>query len=197
MKISPNQFVGKCINEMIKHGISIHLTQRKNNSKHASNYFDPDKKEFVVNFFGDYSRKYFLETFLHEYCHFKQMIDLKFDEKKYDKAYEIFNDWLDFNRDSCPIRVVRLIQRLELDCEKRAVHLIKKYKLPLNITDYKKQANVYILSYNLFHKHRKFFNFTCYYDKEILSLMSDELVLVKDLGVIPDKFEEIFLKNSE
>lgn len=197
MKISPNQFVGKCINEMIKHGISIHLTQRKNNSKHASNYFDPDKKEFVVNFFGDYSRKYFLETFLHEYCHFKQMIDTKFNMTQYDKACEIFNDWLEFKRDSCPLRVIRLVQKLELDCEKRAVKLIQKYKLPINIPDYIKQSNVYILSYNIFHKHRKFFNFSCYYEKDILTLMSSNHVLVKDLGGLPEGFEEIFTKNSE
>lgn len=44
---------------------------------------------------------------------------------------------------------------LELDCEKRAVRLIKQFKLPIDLKEYIKKANAYLASYQAIAAFRK------------------------------------------
>lgn len=50
---------------------------------------------------------------------------------------------------------INAVVDLELDCEKRAVEIIKKFNLPFDIGEYVQRANAYALHYQFVKKHRK------------------------------------------
>lgn len=68
------------------------------------------------------------QLLVHESCHVDQFLEDKKKWREADHGYEETVKW-------------------ELDCEKRAVEKIKKYKLPIDIKIYSKKANYIIYSY--------------------------------------------------
>lgn len=195
--MTKNQFIGLAINDLVENGITVQFNKRKNNSKNGSNYFDPDKPVLVINYYSDQFDQFLFEVFLHEYSHFIQWKTNKEQWKLYDKSYEIFQDWLDGKRKTCNPNILLAVQELELDCDRIAISLIKKHNLPIKIKSYIKQSNSYILSYNLIYKYRKFFNFSACYHDDILKLMKERQLTKKQLGILPEGYEDIFIKYSE
>jgi hypothetical protein len=68
---------------------------------------------------------------------------------------------------------------LELDCEKRSVAKIKKYKLPVDVGEYTKKANAYIFSYTVTQLNRKWFEFP-YKIPEIYNKMPKRFLKLED-----------------
>lgn len=105
-----------------------------------------------------------LPTLVHEYSHMTQWIDGNIAFKNYYaespepltqlKAWWDLEITLALNELS---RLVSLVQAVELDCEKRAVDLIRSHKLPLNTLDYIKQANAYIYFYKIVEYRRRWY----------------------------------------
>jgi hypothetical protein len=54
--------------------------------------------------------------------------------------------------------VVDKVLEMELDCEKRSIEKIKKYKLPINVKEYTQKANAYMYFYRALAKTRKWTN---------------------------------------
>jgi len=100
-----------------------------------------------------------ISTIVHEYCHMLQWLDkwpLWTESLNRDDDH-IFDTWLngkDYNPRTIRAAIKR-IQKVELDCEKRSVKLIKKYNLNVNIEQYIKNANSYIYLYTYMLEFRK------------------------------------------
>jgi len=102
-----------------------------------------------------------ISIFTHEYCHFLQWLDKDHIWKKYDK---LDSETLSAATNNKPISkkdleyVINCARDLELDCEKRAVKLIKNRKLPIDLDGYIRDANIYIQYYNYIKISREWYN---------------------------------------
>jgi hypothetical protein len=103
-----------------------------------------------------------LSVFAHEYGHFLQNKDEESGKKLdydivTDDELELFDSWLVGRKNLEKQRLTKLrkkIQRMEADCEIRTISLIKKYDLPIDIPDYIRGSNAYLIFYNFVEKYR-------------------------------------------
>ena len=126
----------------------------------VSGYFSELDNEIVVGINTDS----WIEVLVHEFCHYIQYTE----NCKEWQALEMDNDnacnlmWLWINKEielkEKEIDVIfKKVQSMELDCERRTVNLIKKYKLPIDVKQYITEANIYIYFYNFAAKNRLWF----------------------------------------
>ena len=123
-----------------------------------------------------------LTTLAHEYGHFCQWKDGKFSDQKTFNAYVNYDEWIvgekELSREELDA-ACKQIQKCELDCEKRATKLIKKFKLSNNVQEYIQKSNSYVLGYEASKRIRKWFKVSPSRIKELNKLMPT--TFVKDL----------------
>lgn len=145
------------------------------------------KNSFCSGYFDDYNKilkvatkhKAWIGVALHEYCHLMQWAENvgvwknMFNSQKEDKA-ALFDEWLASTKkvNTKTVRAwAKAIMLLEKDCEKKAYDLGRSLGFDLFTEDYIRAANVYVLSYNLQVKHRKWFNLSVdFYDNKNLTI---------------------------
>lgn len=144
----------------------------------------------------------FLEILVHEFSHLNQFLDkskywtdLKVGDKKLTALYD---EWLFQDRkldDSEVEEYKNKIILMELDCEKRAVEFIKKFELNLNVSNYIKKANAYLLFYHLSKEFKTWFKIGSepYRVKEVYEQMPDDFNL--DHLNPPKEYLDIIEKN--
>ena len=106
----------------------------------SAGFFSEDLKVVAVSL----KAKDFIGILAHEYSHLTQYIEDESLYNFYSVSYSKIFEWLDgkrikniqFHLDNC--------LALELDCEKRAVELMKTYELDVDLKDYIKRANAYM-----------------------------------------------------
>jgi hypothetical protein len=169
-----DQFIGHAILDMIKHNVSIEFCKyRKFGDKDCSSFStnaEHKKPEFRLIYNNADPEEYF-ETIVHEYCHFLQW---KYRVKLYEESYKAlckFNKWLKKDSKTLDIKHVRVIQAMEMECDKRAVKLIKKLDLPIDIPRYIQKSNSYILTYNYVYETRDFGLCGSCFDPKVVDLM--------------------------
>lgn len=124
----------------------------------------------------------FLETLVHEYCHFLQYINNSKIYKKSDKAIIMVDAW--FAGKNFPEHKLRrsffIIRAMERDCEKRAVKMIKKFNLQIDTKLYTKRAHCYIYSHFLMEKTRKFYAYkkSPYRSPIVLKIMPSSMAVL-------------------
>ena len=142
-----------------EHGIKADLRRAKkltlSNNIKCSGYFDEEAGVLAVAMKNDGA----LGILVHEFCHMMQWLDSK--RGKFRRwsiatnALGKIESWLAGKPATNIKRAIGYSRDLELDNEKRTVAMIQKWDLPINIDDYTKRANAYILFYNWMHKTRK------------------------------------------
>jgi len=88
-------------------------------------------------------------TLLHESCHMDQYLEKSKVYVSDSAGLNIVEDWIN-KKNINKSRLVKGFKNtilLELDCEKRTVKKIKKYKLNVSIPKYIQEANAYLFSY--------------------------------------------------
>ena len=157
-------------------------------------YFDGDRKELGAAYKG----KYGFGVLLHESSHMDQWIE---NEKNwqlieiYDED-DVFDRWItrkeNYNKKYVN-KIINIYRALELDCEKRTVEKIKKYKINLGIKKYIKNANAYIFLYTYMKKKRKWPDVSPSGIKEILDVMPDRFL--KRYDRMSDKLIKLYDKH--
>lgn len=89
----------------------------------------------------------YLQLLVHEFSHMEQWIE-KSEIWENSKNCGDVDEWIGGKKVRNIANKIDTIKLLELDCEKRAIKNIKKYRLPINTTLYAQKANSYILFYN-------------------------------------------------
>lgn len=121
----------------------------------CSGYFDEESRVLAVAMKAPDA----LGILVHEYCHLTQYLDYldgKFRLwKSATNALGKLDAWLSGEPITNLKRVITYSRELELDNEKRSVAMIQKWNLPVDLDDYIKKANAYVLFYNWMHKTRK------------------------------------------
>lgn len=90
-----------------------------------------------------------LDTLVHEYCHFMQWLDTPAQTWAADsRACWIVDDYLFENKKHPDLAwAFRRVRDYERDCEIRSVQMIRKWKLPIREKTYIRKANMYVYSY--------------------------------------------------
>ena len=197
------EFIGNCIEEMMKKDVTITLQSSKVFDQSYS-YFSTDKKDkadfqnpvFFLNY-ETHDNQNNLEVFLHEYCHFLQWKNKRQIYEDSYSAYKRYNSWLSYKRNKISKDDIRTIQKLEIDCDKLAVQVIKKKKLPINTERYIKYSNCYVLMYNFSYKHRSFFNEKRVLDSKILDCVPNKFLTILQIKKGIPRYKELFFDYYE
>lgn len=119
-----------------------------------------------------------VETLLHEYCHFTQYLEqiplwkesVKLGLKKYPSPSDLK-------------RQHELSIAIEYDCEKRTVRLIKKLKIDhlIDVAQYARRANSYLTFYHVYAKTNKWYDRAPFSIKAITNKMPSKITNPKKL----------------
>jgi hypothetical protein len=137
-----------------------------------------------------------LEILAHEFGHvtqWKDQIDLW---KKADVSIPKVDEWL-MGEDVPDIKKHLAISRdLELDNEKRAVKIIKKFGLDIDIDQYIKKANCYVHFYNRMLATRKWCSpdNSPYNNKRLIKQMPAHFRM--NYNKLPKKIEQVFIEEQ-
>ena len=154
------------VSELCDNNVKINLS-------HTDTIYIPEEGVQVNGFWDDTDEKKLVfacaigkplskwgPIFAHEFCHFlqwkdKEQIWYDYQSISIEEALKVYHNQ--------PISKERLdfclntTREIELDCEKRVVQLFKKYKIPIDISNYIKSANAYIHFYNHIKKYRQWY----------------------------------------
>lgn len=139
--------------------------------------FDGSFKEITLNKKADFV----FQTLIHEYCHFRQWKENRKLWNRCIKGICNFFDWLEgeeFSEKQLEKYLGELLE-LEVDCEQRALKLIKEYNLDVNPYLYTEAANACLFSYIFIYKYRTLSKESIY-KRSILRLMPGRLLELED-----------------
>jgi len=146
-----------------RYGCKFSLTYKSNvicddDDESCFGYFRDEPLELVVATRCLYTE--FLSTLVHEYSHFEQWTEgSKFfsgGRVNFDYSWTIVQRWMDGEKftNQTVKKAMDVVRACELDCERRSVENIKKYKIPVNVKNYCKRASSYIYFYNFVKKYK-------------------------------------------
>lgn len=154
-----DQFIGHAIHDMISKNVSINFCKYRKFGDRDCSYFSTNSNNKLPEFkliYRKSDKDEMFETFVHEYCHFLQWKNRVKIFQESDNSIYKFWKWLEKGSKKINIKHVRIIQAMEMDCDKKAVSIIAKYDLPVDIPRYIQKSNSYILSYNYVYEKKDF-----------------------------------------
>lgn len=192
-----SELLGSMINELVEAGIEVRIFNKKRMAAEGggsiSGGFSDEERTLEVAGKRD---DWFL-VFAHEYCHFKQWQEGVFDDVTIIAAYSVFDSWLLKHRELKPEllrKFIRSMQWLEWENEHRTVTLLDENEVDYDREDYIKKTNLYIYSYELCRRIRKWHKTPLYDVPELLELVSgDEIIDQREFGNLPEGFEALAL----
>jgi hypothetical protein len=154
----------------------------------CSGWFDEEVPELVVAM----NRPDWIEILAHEYCHLTQWVEGAPIWKKAEVSLGKVWEWLDGKNHRNIETHIGVARDLELDNEKRAVKIIKKFELKVDLENYVKKANAYVQFYNWMLVTRKWSkpNNSPYKNKNLVAAMSNKFNMKYDS--LSPKLEKIF-----
>lgn len=192
MNKKAKDFIKYVKSECKKHGIKCDLRRTKyvklSGNIKCSGYFDEDEPALVCSM----NRPDSLEILAHEFGHFTQWqedIDIW---KKCMVSMPLVDEWLEGKEIPNIKKHLAVCRELELDNEKRAVKIIKKFDLDIDIDRYIKKANAYVFFYNRLLATRKWTTpkNSPYSNQRIIEKMPR--YFMKDYSVLPKRIEKVF-----
>lgn len=176
-----NQGIKKLIAEVaakcVENKIELHITNThavNADSVITSGYFD--NTSLVVA--G--SKKDWADVLAHESCHMDQFLEKDPIYMLSDNSLAVVDDWLlgkEFSNTEL-IRKFCNVIKMELDCEKRTVKKLRKYKIYPDTKNYIKQVNAYLFGYWATFRDRVWCPFP-YNNKKIVNKMPDKFLPIK------------------
>lgn len=161
MEANASKFVAHVKRMCETHNVTL-ITQNEpfyEDEELCGGYFSFDKKELAVSCIQD--DYWFINLMVHEYSHMEQWLDddpcIHTMMRGGIDAGTLIGKWIkgvNYKNESIK-KAIKLIIALEHNCEKRAVQNIIKYKLPINIDEYCRQANTYLYFHYYMKKKRQ------------------------------------------
>lgn len=139
--------------------LTLSLESPKVGDNDVSGYFSDVDNEIVVGLNDSW-----IEVLVHEFCHYQQYqedcscwVNL---DCSVGNSIDLMWRWMDreIELKEKEIKLIfKRVQSMELDCERRTVKMIKKYKLPIDLDNYIREANLYMYFYNYAARNRQWF----------------------------------------
>lgn len=153
-------------------------------------WFDGEDRELVCSMKSNKG----LSLLVHEFSHFHQWAEgselWEIASKK--NSHLAMHEWIEGKSVRGVKKHIAICRDLEADAEKRAVRMIKKYNLPIDIDEYIRGANAYIYFYNYMMVSRRWSapNNSPYRNKALMESMPNRFL--RDYSVLPDKLLKIY-----
>lgn len=143
--------------------------------------------------YGDES--HWLSILVHETCHMDQYLEDPILWKEYDRCIDI-DDWLSGKRESKfdVEHAIDKTQKLELDCERRAVRKLKKFNLPIDTDEYIQKANSYVFFHQYLKTSRTWPVPGKLYNKRLYSKLPTTFLNDDAYTTLPDEYRVLFDK---
>ena len=192
MNKKAKDFIKYVKSECKKHGIKCDLRKTKyvklSGNIKCSGYFDEDEPALVCSM----NRPDSLEILAHEFGHFTQWRENIDIWKKSMVSMPLVDEWLEGKEVPNIKKHLATCRNLELDNEKRAVKIIKKFDLDIDIDRYIKKANAYVLFYNRLLATRKWATpkNSPYSNQRIIEKMPR--YFMKDYSTLSKRIEKVF-----
>ena len=159
----------------------------------CTGYFD--ENEMVLCVSNAKNKKIFMSNLVHESSHMDQFIHDQYLWEKCSPGYSIFFQWLEGTtivKQEVLLEAVQDIIRIELDCERRSLQKIQKYKLDIDVDAYIRGTNAYLYGY-LFALETKHWTPQIYFDPKVIAACSSRLKKTYDR--IPQRLHKVFLRQ--
>ncbi len=158
----------------------------------VSGYFDDSVPELACSM----NRPDYLEILTHEYCHLTQWRDQCEPWVKCGESIYYIDQWLSGKQVRGIKKYLALARDLELDNEIRAVEMIRKFNLPIDVNRYTRKANAYVMYYNYLYYSRKWCNSkrSPYNNQPLIDAMSDKFDM--PYHTLPKHIKAIFLEQK-
>lgn len=178
-------FIAWVSEDLAKHDVHLQLVDASSLHKKYAGWFDASNRKLVIA----RRHKDFIGILLHEYCHFRQWLEKRQRWNQLARQGDIFFKWL-YTRPSQALppqaakvqKARKAAQQLEYDCERRAIAMIKKLKLPIDVRAYAQRANAYLLSYHLMVRHHSWPSRRSVYSASICKLMPSSLLAFSQIN---------------
>jgi hypothetical protein len=152
-KYKIENFIQKIKSDLSKYNGKLILKARASQSSKFDGEFI--ESDMIIKCFIDFSSTYWIGVLAHEYSHFLQCVNhnklwLRFQDSVFDNIDEledIFTKKRNKINKTLRKKLSRSIINMELDCDKQAIKLINKYKLPVDKKEYTAKANVILYKY--------------------------------------------------
>lgn len=134
-----------------------------------------------------------LDILIHESSHLDQFVEKSPLWVKDENALYIVEGWIRGKKFSKKRLIEGFLNslNLEIDCEKRTVKKIKKYKLPIDTDLYIQKANAYLYGYGISYK-KKVWPKTPYENPKIYLKMPKKFLKAEDYLFIPDLYYNLY-----
>lgn len=180
MSTNVTQFILDVQQDCASYGVNLNLIADKRlkiDIGELAGLWDEETKQISVAILNDD----WVKILAHEYSHFCQFKDNVFTTDEDNEAFNDIDDWLENKIELTAEELndkIKIIQDCELDCEKRALELIKKYKLDKekNWPKYVQRANAYVISYEALKYKRKWFDYSAHGVSKIVKLMPKSFI---------------------
>ena len=142
--------------------------------------------------------------FVHESCHMQQYLENCESWSNLDigivntDACGLLFDWLEHRIELHANDVAaycRAVQMLELDCEKRSVRNILDWQLTVDLDEYVRGANAYVMFYNYVRKHRKWTKEKSVYDPILACNFEPKFYADHEYHNMPHWYEDAVTKH--
>jgi hypothetical protein len=186
-------FLNEVDEELKNDGITLYISSGKHvklDCGSCGGYFDSVGKTLAIA--GNVDIQRFVSLLCHEYSHYKQYKDQNsiWHDEKINGGHSKFFYWLQGERHYKTFELVQACIKLELDCEKRAIKLIRrKFSHIVSPDDYQKRANAYLFGYLWVHSTGQWFKKKLY-QQPILDACSS--TLRRKYLTIPKKLRAAF-----
>lgn len=186
-------FIEEVDTELKASGIELYLSSGstvKLDCGACSGYYDSANKRLAVA--TGMSEKRFISVACHELSHKRQQDDLSsiWHDPQNNENYELFFQWLKGKKHPHPEILVQAAIKLELDCEKRSIKLIRrKFSHIINPLDYIRASNAYLFGHLFMLQKGCWFKKTLYLP-QILESCPDHFC--RKYEVIPPKLAKVF-----
>lgn len=195
MKPNVKRLIGDIIEKCLKHNCSFQLYPEHSvnggDDIECSGYYD--EADLVVAA----GKKEWVDVLVHESCHLDQYIEKVPIWENGEAGITLIDSWLTKNKKISMKRIEQAIKNtilLELDCEKRTVKKMQKYKIPFNKENYIQKANSYLFSYWATLRDKKWFPFP-YEKPEIYKKMPNYFLKTKYYYKDIDEWLKLYKKQ--
>lgn len=201
MNKNVEKFISYATVELLKNKIGINLSNSRFvdlEGGKCSGYFDENSRTLAVGI--KKPQKFWVRVLVHEFSHFLQWIE---DSPIWLESVDVWDNvnlwsWLDGKEEHSKEEIreaVDIIQLLEQDCDKRAVELIKEFKLPIDLDEYIRCSNAYVLFYNIVERDRTWYKFPVYEKSEIVKNLPNKFISKSEYRRLPKWYYDIVKKE--
>lgn len=190
-------FIAHVKEECHEHGVKLSFRRgRRVNSGDnvlCSGYFDDHGMARLSVATGD-GLEHWLPVLVHEFCHMQQWKENTevWRNAKEEKLFAWLGGKITLSKRGLMTQF-RYARDLELDCERRSVRMIERWRLPIDIPAYIKAANAYLAFYAVLRDHQIWYVEAPYRVPQILKIMPARFMTKYQLDYPPRQYIDLAL----